>query len=135
MDPRFPSGLSILVAEDNAINQQVILLMLRKLGFSPILVGNGRLALEAVRRGGIDLVLMDCQMPEMDGYEATRGIRLWEREQGGPRVPVIAITAHAMGEDRDHCLAAGMDEYLTKPLRIGELAGAIRKWLDAPPSA
>ncbi|HEY8550192.1 MAG TPA: response regulator [Vicinamibacterales bacterium] len=116
-----PSGvpLRVLLAEDNAVNQRVATAMLHKLGHSVTVAENGRAALEALCREAFDVVLMDCQMPEMDGLEATGRIRALP----GPRasVPVIALTAHASTEDRERCLNAGMDDYLTKPLRIAEL--------------
>ncbi len=115
----------ILVAEDNAVNRLVVTKMLEKLGHHNIAVCNGLEAVEAVREDKYRLVLMDCQMPEMDGFEATRKIR---EERGERPLPILALTANAMQGDRERCLEAGMDDYLTKPIRLKELAAAIDKW-------
>ncbi len=131
----------ILVAEDNSINQMVALKMLAKLGHSAEAVGNGQEALKALASIPFDLVLMDCQMPEMDGFEATRAIRAWRRpsDDGAGEakvdpavvrsIPIIAMTANAMKGDRELCLAAGMNDYLAKPVKAGDLADVIEKWL------
>ncbi len=119
---------SILIAEDNLINQKVIERMVQKLGYRADLVANGREALEALTRMPYGLVFMDCQMPEMDGFEACREIR--NRDQGGTRIPVIAITANAMKGDRERCLAAGMDDYVSKPFRQDVLKNMIEKWIS-----
>ena len=120
-----PAGrLHVLVAEDNVINQRFALELLEKQGYSAVVVGNGREALLAVERETFDLVLMDVQMPEMDGFEATSSIRARERFTS-KRIPIIAMTAHAMSGDRDKCLAAGMDAYVSKPIRSSELFDAI----------
>jgi CheY-like chemotaxis protein len=107
--------LRILVAEDNRINQMVIVRMLEKDGHRVDVVGNGREALAALEGASYDLVLMDCQMPEMDGFEATSAIRATERPSGA-HVTIVALTANAMEGDRERCLAAGMDDYLAKPI-------------------
>ncbi len=124
--------LHILVAEDNHVNQIVISASLQSEGFTCDLAANGKLAVEALEKKAYDLVLMDCQMPEMDGYEATRVIR--EREQaamasGAParHIPIIALTANAMQGDRENCLKVGMDDYVTKPLELSLLFSAIAR--------
>jgi two-component system, sensor histidine kinase and response regulator len=114
----------ILVAEDNEVNRHVTLLILENLGYTADMVVNGKEALAALRRKSYDIVLMDCQMPEMDGYETSRTIR-GEFEKP-PRI--IAMTAHALRGDREKCLAAGMDDYLSKPIIEAELETALKKW-------
>jgi signal transduction histidine kinase len=123
------SGIRILVAEDHLVNQKVAQLALRRMGFDVTLVANGRLALEAACTGAFDLILMDCQMPEMDGFVATREIRRHEAETGCRRIPIIAMTAGAVQADRDNCLAAGMDDYLAKPVRWDTLPDMLRPHL------
>jgi CheY-like chemotaxis protein/HPt (histidine-containing phosphotransfer) domain-containing protein len=112
-------GLRVLVAEDSTVNQMVILHELRRMGCTPEAVNNGREALRAVREGEYDLVLMDCQMPEMDGYEAAREIR--RLPMTPPELPIIAITANAMVGERVRCMAAGMSGYLSKPFSRTQL--------------
>jgi signal transduction histidine kinase/AmiR/NasT family two-component response regulator len=119
-----PGPLRILVAEDNSVNQRLVQRLLEKDGHRVSLVMNGRTAVEAVERTAFDLILMDVQMPEMDGLEATALIRQFERALRR-RTPIVALTAGAMRSDREDCLAAGMDAYLTKPLRPEELRAAI----------
>ncbi|HEY3330734.1 MAG TPA: response regulator [Capsulimonadaceae bacterium] len=117
--------LDILVAEDNAINQRLALRLLEKRGHKVSVVANGKEAADAVRANRFDVVLMDVQMPEMDGFEATAAIRAFE-DPLGLHTPIVAMTAHAMTGDRERCIAAGMDAYASKPLRIEELVEAIR---------
>lgn len=124
-------GLNILVAEDNQVNQLVAKRILQKLGHQVTVVGNGREALSAVQAGKFDLIAMDVQMPEMDGLDATVAIREWEKT-AGTHIPIIAMTAHAMKGDRERCLAAGMDGYTSKPIRIGELEHAISQLVSPP---
>ena len=116
--------LKVLLAEDNAVNQLVALRLLERFGHSVTVAANGKKALEAWEKGGHDAILMDVQMPEMNGWEATRLIR--DRERGtGEHIPIIAMTAHAMKGDDERCFAAGMDDYLTKPIRTEELMAAL----------
>jgi CheY-like chemotaxis protein/anti-sigma regulatory factor (Ser/Thr protein kinase) len=117
--------LSVLVAEDNLVNQRVATALLERLGHSVTLAANGIEAVAKWREGKFDLVLMDVQMPELDGFEATRSIRNYE--QNGPRTPIIAMTAHAMTGDRERCLEAGMDDYVSKPVRREILHAAIAR--------
>ncbi|MGH8583143.1 MAG: response regulator [Gammaproteobacteria bacterium] len=119
----------VLLVEDNPVNQQVALAMLKRFGIEPRVANNGRLALEAIETETFDLVLMDCQMPEMDGYEATRRLRETEQIGGLARLPVVALTAHAMVADRDKCLAVGMNDYLSKPLQLHTLWEMLTRWL------
>jgi two-component system sensor histidine kinase/response regulator len=125
-------GIRILLAEDNATNQQVALKILEKLGFRADAVADGRQAVEALRTGSYDIVLMDVQMPVMDGFEATRAIRSGQAKVPDPRIPIIAMTAHAMKGDRERCLEEGMDDYISKPIAPQALAEALGKWAAAP---
>ncbi len=119
----------LLLAEDNAINQLVAVKMLEKMGYRVDVAANGQEALAAVRDLPYDLVLMDCQMPEMDGFEATRHIRDPQSAVLNHQVPVIAMTAYAMKSDREKCLEAGMDDYLSKPVQAAQLAVVLERWL------
>jgi len=125
------SNARILVAEDNATNRDVALALLGKLGYKGSGVANGAEAVEALRHDRYDLVLMDCEMPVMDGFEATRRIRA----SAGPAIPIIALTADAMAADRDRCLAQGMNDYLSKPVDLGRLAEVLAGWLPVPAPA
>jgi CheY-like chemotaxis protein/HPt (histidine-containing phosphotransfer) domain-containing protein len=118
----------VLLVEDNTTNQLVATRMLKKLGYRADSAANGREALDAIAAGAYDAVLMDCQMPEMDGYEATRQLRRLEQTTGG-HLPVIAMTAAAMAGDREACLAAGMDDYISKPVRTEAIAEALARWV------
>ena len=120
--------LRVLVAEDNAVNQRLAARLLEKRGHRVTVTANGREAVEALANQTFDLVLMDVQMPEMDGFEATAVIR--EREKhNGAHIPIIALTAHAMKGDRERCLTAGMDGYLSKPIRSQELDDILETYL------
>jgi PAS domain S-box-containing protein len=119
-----PAGLRVLLCEDNAVNQMLMFEYLAKLECKVELAVNGRAALDILEKRSFDIVLMDCQMPELDGYEATRLLR----QRHSATLPVIALTANAMEGDREKCLAAGMNDYLTKPIRFAALQGAIRRW-------
>ena len=120
----------ILIAEDNPVNQRVALVMANKLGYPADVVPDGQKALEALKTGRYAIVLMDCQMPVMDGYQATEAIRALPRPLSA--IPIIAVTANAMPGDREKTLQAGMDDYLSKPLRMGDLGSALERWLGAP---
>ena len=118
----------ILIVEDNVTNQKLARRMVEKLGHRAAVVANGLEALEAMAGGVFDLILMDCQMPEMDGYEATRAIR--QGEAGSARhLPIIAMTANAVEGEREHCLAIGMDDYIAKPVKISVLVAVLERWL------
>ena len=119
--------LRILIAEDNVVNQKVALHQLQKLGYLADVVDNGRAALDALEISHYDLVFMDCQMPQLDGYAATRRLREWERS--GRKTWVVAMTAHSLEGDREKCLAAVMDDYVSKPVKIEDLHGAIQRYL------
>jgi PAS domain S-box-containing protein len=121
-----PSRARVLVVEDNSVNQLVAIGQLQRLGHEGIVAAGGIAAVELVRNEHFDLVLMDCQMPDMNGYEATRSIR--EIDGAAARVPIIAITAHALPGEREKCLAAGMNDYLAKPVSIEQLGAIIRLW-------
>ena len=141
----------ILVVEDNIVNQKLVVRMVEKLGYKPDVVENGQEALTALMKGDYAAILMDCQMPIMDGFETTRCIR--EREasvasrdspdgntnrsdtvpQSTPHIPIIAVTANAMQGDRERCLATGMDDYLAKPIKLDELRSALARWISTPP--
>jgi two-component system sensor histidine kinase/response regulator len=127
-DAALPERGRVLLAEDNCINQKVALAMLESGGYSVDVVGDGVEAVSAVRARRYDAVLMDCHMPRMDGFEAALAIRAEER--GRRRAPIIALTAGAMPEDRERCLAAGMDDHLPKPFKKVDLLAAVARWSD-----
>ncbi|MBM3738693.1 MAG: response regulator [Acidobacteria bacterium] len=130
VEPERLSG-SVLIAEDNTVNQRLTMRLVEMLGCQAHVAPNGVKALEALAHGQFAAVLMDCQMPEMDGFTATRELR--QREGSTRRTPVIALTANAMTGDRERCLMAGMDDYLSKPVRLEELRQALAKWVTAHP--
>jgi two-component system sensor histidine kinase/response regulator len=117
----------VLLAEDNFTNQKVALMMLKRFGCRTDAVSNGEEALDLIRQKHYDLVLMDCQMPIMDGWATAAAIR--ELEHGAPRVPIIALTANALSGDKERCLQAGMDDYISKPLSLIELHTQLTKWI------
>jgi CheY-like chemotaxis protein len=123
------SGPRILLVEDNPVNREVAVGMLESLGCITQAAENGWLAIEAMNGANYDAVLMDCQMPIMDGLTATAEIRRRESSAGGARIPIIALTANAMDGDRERCLAAGMDDFLSKPFTQQQLSTLLRRWL------
>jgi two-component system sensor histidine kinase/response regulator len=125
-----PQSVRVLVAEDNAVNQLLVRRMFEKLGIRIDLAANGREAVQMATEFEYDIIFMDCSMPELDGYEATAVLREQQRERR--RIPIVAITANAMSEDRARCLAAGMDDHLTKPVRIEDIQGALERWVIEP---
>jgi PAS domain S-box-containing protein len=125
------TGTRVLLAEDNPVNREVAVCMLEQLGCRIVAVEHGRDAVAQTECERFDVVLMDCQMPEMDGFSATKAIRDGERRTGR-HVPIVALTAHAIDGDRERCLAAGMDDYMTKPFTQGELGNKIQQWVQRP---
>ncbi|HEX5756827.1 MAG TPA: response regulator, partial [Arenimonas sp.] len=124
-----PRRARILLAEDHHVNQEVALAMLGNLGYSADVAQNGQEAVAKWETHPVDLILMDCQMPVMDGYTATRSIRAREAQTGRARTPIVALTANAVTGDREKCLAAGMDDYLSKPFKASQLAPMLEQWL------
>jgi CheY-like chemotaxis protein len=122
----------VLLAEDNKLNQVVAAGTLQKLGYTVEIVDGGIDAVEACKRSDFDAVLMDVMMPDMDGYEATSRVRAYEATLGDRHVPIIGLSARAMDGDREIALAAGMDDYLTKPLREDLVKEALLRWIGAP---
>jgi CheY-like chemotaxis protein len=122
----------ILLAEDNLVNQTLALRLLEKQGYTVVIAANGQETLSALTRESFDVILMDVQMPIMDGFEATAVIRAHEKVSTA-HLPIIAMTAHAMQGDRERCLAAGMDDYVTKPIKAADLYAAIERMIQATP--
>jgi two-component system sensor histidine kinase/response regulator len=123
------NGCKVLLVEDNFINQEVAVGLLELIGCDVVLAEDGRKGLQAFEGGNFDLVLLDCQMPEMDGYEAAQAMRQWEIRSGRSRTPIIALTANAFSSDRDRCLAAGMDDFLSKPIDRHALTERLERWI------
>lgn len=123
----------MLLAEDDLTNQKVAVAMLDGGGYMVDVVSDGMAAVRAALANQYDVVLMDCQMSEMDGYQATAAIRA--AEGGGRRTPIVALTAGAMQEDRERCFAAGMDDYLAKPVRIADVLAVAARWVGRPAGA
>jgi CheY-like chemotaxis protein/HPt (histidine-containing phosphotransfer) domain-containing protein len=122
----------ILVVEDNLVNREVVVTMLKNLYYDVVIANNGQEAFQAFQNNAIDLVFMDCQMPIMDGYDATRAIRVLEQEDdtsSSKHTPIIALTAHAFNSDKERCISAGMDDYLKKPLNFQQLTVTLHRWL------
>lgn len=132
MDRRAPRFVGrVLVVEDNSINRLVACEMLDRLGVHYELAEDGLEALERQQSGRFDLVLMDCLMPRLDGFAATARWRERERDLGEPHTPIVAVTANIADEDRDRCLACGMDDFLGKPMRLNQLASTVARYLRA----
>jgi CheY-like chemotaxis protein len=123
------AGMRVLLAEDNPVNQKLAVRLLQKMGADVQVAATGLEALRALREADFDAVLMDCQMPELDGYEATRRLRSIAGAVRNPNIPVIALTAHALATDRSKCLAAGMSDYLTKPINPNQLRESLARVL------
>ena len=131
MNERAMVSTMLLIAEDNPNNQKLAVMQVRMLGYQAEAVADGHEALTAMGTGRYALVLMDCQMPGMDGLRATAAIREMEAQTvGRARTPIIAMTANAMEGDRERCLAAGMDDYLAKPVRLAELSAVLARWTE-----
>jgi len=129
--------MRVLLAEDNLVNQELARAMLVQMGCDVICCDNGRQVIERLPDERVHLVLMDCQMPEVDGLSATRWIRAWEasrattdlvRHDRAPRIPIVALTANAFNEDREQCFAAGMDDFLSKPFTVDQLENLVARW-------
>jgi CheY-like chemotaxis protein len=127
-------GLRVLVAEDNIVNQKIAVKMLEKMGVQADVVVNGREVLKAIQAVPYDLILMDCQMPEMDGYEVTREIRA-SKTGTNQKMVIVAMTANAFKGDKEKCLECGMNDYVSKPVKAPDLAAMIWKWAKDSPSA
>ncbi|MBG6650719.1 response regulator, partial [Pseudomonas aeruginosa] len=124
------AGQEILLVEDNPVNQTVIEAMLRSLGYRVTLVADGIQAVRSAERQRYDAILMDCRLPVLDGYSATREIRA---QENGRQVPIIALTANALQGDRENCLQAGMNDYLAKPFKRAELQRILQRWIGSQP--
>lgn len=122
------NNFNVLLVEDNPVNQEVGRTMMEAFGCHVDVASNGHEVLDRIESARYDIVFMDCQMPVMDGLEATRLIRQREKQQGKPKVTIVAITAHVTDEDRSRCLDAGMDDYLGKPFRMQDLSHMMQKW-------
>lgn len=120
----------ILIAEDNPVTQMLVLMQLKERGFFAQVVTNGQEAVQAARKHDFDAILMDCQMPVLDGFQASMTIRNWEQQTGKPRIPIIAMTAFTGDNDRSRCLQAGMDDYMSKPVTYDKLEAVLSKWLN-----
>jgi CheY-like chemotaxis protein len=129
VEPPSDQGPRVLVEEDNVVNQRVAEHLLEKLGCNVDVVDNGRQAVEASARTAYACIFMDCQMPDMDGFEATAAIREREQRSGG-HIPIIALTAHVMQEERGRCFTVGMDHYLSKPLQVAALQAVLQRCLS-----
>jgi CheY-like chemotaxis protein len=134
VEPQVQQQLHVLVAEDNAVNQKLAVRMLEKMGHTVVVAANGKQALETWQHEHFDLIFMDVQMPEMDGFKATSEIRKMEKITG-QHIPIIAMTAHAMLGDRARCLEAGMDYYISKPVNRDELVKTIRSAMQTQSQA
>ncbi|UGQ47221.1 response regulator [Massilia endophytica] len=126
------SACRVLLAEDTEMNRTLVRILLTRLGCKVDEVVNGKQAVDALEHQRYDLVLMDCNMPVMDGFEATRLLRQREAERGLPRVPVIALTASAFAGDRERCLSGGMDDFMNKPLQVEEFMEMVQRYLHRP---
>jgi CheY-like chemotaxis protein len=120
------------VVEDNPINQKVAVGALRRIGWQSHVASDGLAALDLIRHNDYALILMDCQMPGLDGYNTTEQIRAWEKNTKRAEVPIIALTAHAMQGDRERCLLSGMNDYLPKPFGLAALQSALERWAAVP---
>ncbi|MCG8672307.1 MAG: response regulator [Pseudomonadales bacterium] len=127
-EPVLPQGLTAIVVEDNPVNQMVLKGILKKLDFTVLTAENGQIAVDTLSEKEVDVILMDCQMPVMDGFEATRQIR--KLDNANAHVPIIAVTANAMAKDRETCINAGMNDYLSKPVKAHQIRTVLSKWLD-----
>lgn len=128
-----PEPLKVLMAEDNPLNQKLVVSILRNRGHAIVVAGNGQEAVDAAGKESFDLILMDIQMPVMDGFEATRRIRAREQETGAPRTPIVAVTAHVLEEEKHRCLCMGMDAFVGKPIRRAEFIETVEGIVKAEP--